>query len=167
MFYFSKLLPKVLTAFKWGVGLHLYQILSTDPTHLMDAARITFAGYFIWTACVTCIKLSILLVYNDFFYCLTWFIHCVRVTMVLCLLFAIGFIVGLCLQCTPFEMNYNPAVPGGRCGISRKGGFYVSGALNLFLDVVIVALPLPVVWTLKIAPLKKLGVTAMFGLGAL
>jgi hypothetical protein len=143
----------------------MWEIISTDPSHLLDAAAITFAGYFVWLACVTCIKLSILFVYRDLFYCITWFTRFVHAMMVLCVLFFIGFMIGICLQCTPFEYNYNPSVPGGHCGISRSGGFYVIGSLNLFMDVVLVVMPLPVVWTLKISFLKKLGVSAMFGLG--
>lgn len=87
--------------------------------------------------------------------------------MTICVLFFFGFLVGLCIQCTPFEANYNSQVPGAKCGISLGDGFILSGSINLFLDFVLVVLPLPVIWTLKISGPKKLGVSAMFSLGIL
>lgn len=138
--------------------------MATDPTHLMDAGAITFAGYPIWLACVTLIKIAILIAFTDFFFCLVWFMRCVYATMVLCGLFFVGFMAGLMTQCSPIEYNWNPYIEG-HCNLGRKDGFYLVGGCNLFLDIVIVLLPMPVVWTLNISRLKKVGVSAMFGLG--
>jgi hypothetical protein len=87
--------------------------------------------------------------------------------MILCMLCFLGSIIGLCTQCTPFAYNYDHTIPGGHCGISVRGGFYLIGSVNLFMDFVLVVMPLPAVWTLRISRLKKLGVSAMFGLGFL
>jgi hypothetical protein len=87
--------------------------------------------------------------------------------MAICVIYLMGFMVALCVQCTPFEANYNPAAPGAKCGISRSNGFLLSGSINFVLDFILVVLPLPVIWTLKISGPKKLGVSAMFSLGVL
>lgn len=143
------------------------QILSTDPSHLLDAGAITFAGYFVWAASVTCIKLSILLGYYDFFFVVTWFVRCVYAVIGLTVLLFLAIIIGLLTGCTPIQFNWDPSIPGGHCGLARSDSFYLSGALNLALDIIIVVLPLPVIWTLKVSGLKRMGISAMFSLGAM
>ncbi|OAG05885.1 uncharacterized protein CC84DRAFT_1090992, partial [Paraphaeosphaeria sporulosa] len=150
-----------------GVGLHMSEILSTDPSHLLDAGAITFAGYFVWSTSVTCIKLSILLGYHDFFFVITWFVRCVYVVKGLTVLLFLANIIGLLAGCSPIQYNWDTSIPGGHCGITRSQSFYLSGALNLALDIIIVVLPLPVIWTLRVSGLRKLGISLMFSLGAM
>ena len=143
------------------------QILSTDPSHLWDAGAITFAGYPIWAASVTCIKLSILLGYYDFFFVVRWFVRCVYVVIGLTVVLFVAIMIGLFTGCSPIQYNWDTSIPGGHCGLPRNESFYLSGALNLALDIIIVVLPLPVIWTLKVSSLKKAGISAMFSLGAM
>jgi hypothetical protein len=148
--------------FKWGQ----WDILSTAPIDFYHAEAVAFGGCLIWMVCVSCIKLSILFAYREFFFCVVWFHRCVYAMIVLCVLFCIGFILGLCLRCTPFESIYNFTIEG-RCTISQDQISRLISGVNLFMDIVLLVMPLPVVWTLRISFLKKLGVSAMFGLGLL
>jgi hypothetical protein len=150
--------------FKWGQ----WDIISTAPIVLYHAEAVAFGGCLIWIACVSCTKLSILFAYREFFFCVVWFHRCVYAMIVLCVLFCIGFILGFCLRCTPFELNYKSwTTLDGRCIISAEDIFYLMSGVNLFMDIVLLVMPLPVVWTLRISFLNKLGVSAMFGLGLL
>ena len=49
----------------------------------------------------------------------------------------------------------------------QSSGFVISCALNLSLDVVIVALPLLPVWKLQMATTRKVAITGIFGMGLL
>lgn len=64
------------------------------------------------------------------------------------------------------EKNFNYTVEG-TCAISLPDGFILAGSLNMLLDVILVVLPVPVVWGLRIGRAEKMGICAMFGLGIL
>lgn len=43
---------------------------------------------------------------------------------------------------------------------------YISAAMiNLILDLIVIALPMPVLWTLQMALLNKIAISAIFGVG--
>lgn len=154
-------------AYKWGVGLHLHEILATDSSHLLDARKITWVRSFFYITIATTIKLSILFTYHEIFRVVQWFIYCVWATMALCILVLVISLVRLCTTCKPIEANYIPDLPGAKCSMSVVKIFVVSGSVNMALDVFLVLLPLPVVWKLEASRRKKLGISLMFGLGIL
>lgn len=66
----------------------------------------------------------------------------------------------------PLGANWDRTVPGDKCGHMR--GLFISiGTINLVLDVGVIILPMPVLWNLQLAVRKKLGLTAIFGIGAM
>jgi hypothetical protein len=60
-------------------------------------------------------------------------------------------------------MNWDRTVKG-TCG-DRTGAYLSHHIIILVLDFSIVALPMPVLWRLKMSRSKKLGISFMFGLG--
>jgi uncharacterized membrane protein len=67
------------------------------------------------------------------------------------------------LLCRPFEFTWNKTIDGV-CGSSLKA--YLSVAIvNLIIDLSIVALPMPVLWGLKMARKKKVAITFILCLG--
>jgi hypothetical protein len=157
---FTTLLTK--PEFKWGSwGIH-----GIDGSNFGHMMAVEWARWFTWTTCVSCIKLSILFAYRDLFRCITWFVRCVHAMMIFCVLCLIAFILVFCLRCKHFTSNFG-GFDDYNCAIKIEETFYLIGGVSLFTDFVLLVMPLPVVWTLKISPLKKLGVSAMFGLGLL
>lgn len=69
------------------------------------------------------------------------------------------------LICTPVALNWDPFVPG-HCADQRMAYFFTA-IINLLIDIGIVMLPMPLVWKLQMPIAKRIGVIAMFGLGAL
>ncbi|KAF2649439.1 hypothetical protein K491DRAFT_549366, partial [Lophiostoma macrostomum CBS 122681] len=68
--------------------------------------------------------------------------------------------------CRPFAYNWNKITIAGRCG--DIVAYYLSTAiLNLLIDVVIVALPLPILWGLQMNIARKISLTFIFSMGAL
>lgn len=77
----------------------------------------------------------------------------------------IGFSLGTVFQCNPIAFNWDKTIPGGTC-MEVKTGFLVSGSVNLIIDVILVAMPAPIVWRMQhVTAIKKLGIIAMFSLG--
>ncbi|KAJ5684618.1 uncharacterized protein N7477_000963 [Penicillium maclennaniae] len=53
---------------------------------------------------------------------------------------------------------------GGTCG-NRPAAFMVAGIMNVVTDLMVIALPLPHVWKLKLNVQKKIGLTSVFCVG--
>ena len=70
------------------------------------------------------------------------------------------------LICRPFAFNWDKVSIKGHCG--NTFAYYLSTAIvNLLIDVAIVALPLPLLWSLQMRTSRKLALTAIFSLGAM
>ncbi|EME82988.1 uncharacterized protein MYCFIDRAFT_80561 [Pseudocercospora fijiensis CIRAD86] len=71
-------------------------------------------------------------------------------------------------QCTPVSYTWNQVLPGqereGTC-ISRRSIFYAFGALNICYDVIVLFLPVPLLLTLQIPVIKRIGVSSVFLVG--
>lgn len=82
-------------------------------------------------------------------------------------LYWLGFTMGTLFQCTPMAFNWDRTIPGGKC-MKPKMGFLISGSINLVVDVILVAMPIPVVWRMQhVTTMKKIGIIGMFSLGLL
>lgn len=68
------------------------------------------------------------------------------------------------LLCRPFAYNWNKTIDGS-CADTRKA-WISAGIINLLIDACIIYMPLPLLWKLQIPIAKKIGITAMFGVGA-
>lgn len=84
-------------------------------------------------------------------------------------IFVISYMVILeCLflfGCNPIQKAWDVAIEG-QC-ISRASIFLAGTCASIFIDIVLVITPLPVVVGLNMAPKKRVGVACMFGLGGL
>lgn len=67
-------------------------------------------------------------------------------------------------QCTPRHKQWNPTVPG-RCQDRRQTGVF-SGSINVVSDLLILLLPLPVIWRLRMTRNKKFRLLGVFGFGS-
>lgn len=76
------------------------------------------------------------------------------------------FFAGL-LHCVPIEFGWNPRVKGGVCYVSVRKLYITANILNLFGDLGIVILPIPLIWSLHMNTATKAAVSGMFLLGGL
>ncbi|KAK0716162.1 hypothetical protein B0H67DRAFT_582515 [Lasiosphaeris hirsuta] len=68
-------------------------------------------------------------------------------------------------QCSPREKTWNAFIEG-HC-IDVAAATVVAGAVNLFLDIGILITPLWAIWHLQLPMKRKLGISAVFGVGIL
>lgn len=78
--------------------------------------------------------------------------------------FLLATILAECLICQPLSYRWDLAIKGASCGDEQALTMYTAG-LNLLQDIIVVFIPMPILWGLQMAPLKKLGVACIFGLG--
>jgi hypothetical protein len=66
-------------------------------------------------------------------------------------------------QCNPVAYVYDMSIPG-KC--IQQGAFYVStAALNLFTDIIVLAIPIIITWNLQMPLRRKLAVCIILCLG--
>ncbi|KAK3984267.1 hypothetical protein QBC44DRAFT_337302 [Cladorrhinum sp. PSN332] len=80
------------------------------------------------------------------------------------LFYGIGTIIEI-FQCTPVEKIWDPFFVGGSCKINMKIHNYASAGVNLITDILIIALPQKIIWSLKMSKTKKIGVSMLFAIG--
>ncbi|KAF4309732.1 putative integral membrane protein [Botryosphaeria dothidea] len=85
-----------------------------------------------------------------------------------CMFLVFGYWAGSMLQifliCSPFEMNWNPTVPGGHCA-SYNVAFTTIGCVNMVTDLIIMLLPIPFIRKLQMAIGTKIGLYVIFSIG--
>lgn len=87
-----------------------------------------------------------------------------RIIMGIDLAYMLVFIPIFYTNCTPITSAWDPMRSRTDCRPSTHQEF-ASVAVNMFLDVVLVILPLPVVWGLRMPTRKKITVSIMLSFG--
>ena len=110
-------------------------------------------------------KISILLLYHHIFKVNRRF----RLAVYLLMAFNVGY-CGACalvylFSCRPEAKTWNVALPGTCIDLTVIDK--VIGALNIFTDLLILILPIPVIWDLSMTTVRKVGLSAVFGTGIL
>ncbi|KAL8927853.1 MAG: hypothetical protein Q9172_001153 [Xanthocarpia lactea] len=66
-------------------------------------------------------------------------------------------ILGFALQCRPVAYNWDLTIPGGRC-MNREAFTKFTNVGNIVTDILILAMPISIVWSLHLPKNKKIGV---------
>jgi hypothetical protein len=141
-----------------GIG---FQFAETLP-NLETILKMLVAYELIYATSISTIKISVL-----FFY-LRVFVNdglrmATKVALGFVCLWSIGNILQVFLICHPFVKTYSLTAEG-TCG-NQVASFIAIGAFNIITDAIILTLPLPTVWALKMSTPAKLGLTCVFLVG--
>ena len=118
----------------------------------------------IWVFSVTFIRVSVVLLYIRIF-ATRLFRNICYLVLLINVCFFVGTVLADCLICQPISYRWDRLVGGsGSCGTQKSLDLFI-GIFNLFLDVTVVAMPMPVLWGLKMAVGKKVMLTGMFSMG--
>ena len=79
------------------------------------------------------------------------------------LICGLAFILEEFVICRPLAYQWNKSIKGV-CG-DQTLSFLIPGVINLVLDLLIIALPMPVLWNLQMRTAKKIATSAVFGIG--
>lgn len=117
-----------------------------------------------WTVATVFVKLVILFLYMRIFSTRD-FRRWARVLIVLVICFGVTYFGIAMSTCIPLSQFWAP-VAGGHCRnlVNQEIG---SMAPNIFLDICIIALPMPWLWTLQMPLRNKIWITLMFSLGGM
>ncbi|KAF3004320.1 hypothetical protein E8E13_009303 [Curvularia kusanoi] len=143
-----------------GMGYHITELPLANITFI---AKQLVAYQIVYIAAICSVKLSYL-----FFYQRTFPTPEFRKWVWICMGIVLAYWSGCMLQafliCRPFEMNWNPTIPGGHCA-NYNVAFATTGVLNAITDLIIMAFPTPLISRLHLATGAKVGLIAIFAIG--
>lgn len=130
-----------------------------------------FAIELTYCVLITTIKFSILLFYRRVFInhtTSTWFRVAWYIITVWCFLWGVSTFIAAVFQCTPVSYLWTQfsGKTKGKC-VDFTALLIATAAVNIFTDVAVLVLPMPMVWKMKIEKAQKLAVSGIFLLGGL
>ena len=142
-----------------GLGRHIW----APNVHPQLGLIILFASEVVYDTSITIIRMSVLLFYHRIFGKDNRFRIALWITMAILVAWYIAITALAVFQCSPVQKQFDYTIPG-HC-LSFYGTFIGVTAPNFFIDVVLLLLPVPMLWKLKIKKTKKFALTANFLLG--
>ena len=87
-------------------------------------------------------------------------------TVLLVAVWGISFFFSILFECTPINLSLKlpPGSPGIHC-INQTANFWGLSISDVLMDLIILAIPFPFVWSLQMSLKHKFGVSGMFLLG--
>ncbi|PWY94516.1 integral membrane protein [Aspergillus sclerotioniger CBS 115572] len=145
---------------RYGLGL--------DAAYFPDAnvvmfSKIQYAGGPTYILAILCFKVSLLTSYlrvGGFVAAYRWVIIVVVVAVVCN---QVVFTLLLTLACNPVAKQWDTNLPG-KC-IDTVASYYALAGTSLGFDMLIIALPLPVLWSLQLHHSQKVALIGLFALG--
>lgn len=148
----------------------LRKVLPAAFSHFLtqpaDQPKYLFIQNIVWVSANTLVRISILLLYIDIFP-ITKFTRACYVFLALNIAYCLEVIILRLVICVPLSFNWDNNASHGFCRGDVTHAAYVNGVINILLDVFMVMLPMPVLWSLKMATGKKIQLSFVFGLGIL
>ncbi|PYI32701.1 hypothetical protein BP00DRAFT_471966 [Aspergillus indologenus CBS 114.80] len=145
-----------------GLGIHQWELTVEEYN---KSLKVLMAGAVMYIPALGLSKIGLIILY----YRLSDMQRSWRIILWSFTIFVISYMVILeCLflfGCNPIQKAWDVAIEG-QC-ISRASIFLAGTCASIFIDIVLVITPLPVVVGLNMAPKKRVGVACMFGLGGL
>lgn len=147
-----------------GVGFHLGYLEQTQPEVLLVWGKYLLAISLLYFFLVNIPKLAILALYRRLFPQRSMHIIIWILVGILCST-SMATIIAALAACTPFEANYDPALPGAVC-INKEALYVWSSIPNILTDVVILCLPIPTLLKLKVTTRVKWALVFTFLVGS-
>lgn len=130
--------------------------------HANALQQTLYTGSFLYTGCITCIKLSILSLYKRLFP-VKPMINAVHLVGFLVILWCFGVCLVGALTCIPVKKLWDPTVPGGCIDLPKF--YYGLQVPNIVTDFIILVMPMKLVWDLPISRVQKMLLSGIFVLG--
>ncbi|KAI0433454.1 hypothetical protein F5Y09DRAFT_298967 [Xylaria sp. FL1042] len=153
----------LIEAIRYGLGRHIQVV---PPTSIEPYLLYTFLSELYYAIDVTLIKLSILTLYLRLFNVNGYFKRLCYAMMAFVLAWGVAVLLTTIFQCSPVPAAWDKTLPNFKC--FNLAAFVIgSNVPNILADAVIIVLPLPLLWSLKLSTMRKLGLIALFLVAAI
>lgn len=119
---------------------------------------------------ITLAKIAILLFLYRIFKVVPKFRYCAWAVGAIATLWATISVLLIIFSCRPIPAAFRFSIrlrPTTVCAISAPKVIIIFGICNIFVDFMLLIMPMPLLWTLHMTAAKKLGVSVIFANGAL
>jgi hypothetical protein len=146
-----------------GAGRHFAAL---DPQDPVKSQQYAYAAQILLFPALALSKLSICAAYLRIFYSYVLGRRIIQILIVLLILTIIPFDIEIIFQCKPIHVYWTEGRPDSKC-INDLAGLFVNGTVNIFADVVIMAIVLPRVYELKLHKRQRWALIGVVLLGTL
>ena len=119
----------------------------------------------IYPVMVALVKASILCLYLRIFAVNRRFATIVKCFLAIDVAWAIGTLFAIVFQCVPVQATWDLSIQHKTCTASAPS-LIATNVPDIVIDFCLMALPMPMIWQLKLSTRRKIGLTAIFALGA-
>lgn len=149
-----------------GAGRHAAALFTQHLDTPITAQKYAYAAQIILFPALAVPKMSICLTYLRVFEADMRGRYMIRALLVLLVLLTFPFMFEVAFQCNPIHVYWSEARPADKC-LADFAGFILSGSLNIFCDVALMAIVLPRVLELQLHRRQKWALTGIVLLGTL
>ncbi|KAB8220660.1 hypothetical protein BDV33DRAFT_203301 [Aspergillus novoparasiticus] len=145
---------------RWGLGLHAEYF----PTaNVKQFSKIQYAGGPLYSMSLLGFKVSLLASYLRIGGFVKVYRTIIIVAIVAVIVNQVIFTFLFIFPCRPIAMQWDPDL-SGKC-IDTLKSYYALAGTSLGFDIVIIALPLPVLWKLQLGKRQKVALCCVFAIG--
>lgn len=149
-----------------GAGRHAAAIFAMGSASPITSQKYAYAAQIIVFPALAVSKMSICLMYLRIFYEDKRGRYMIRALLVLLVLLTFPFMFEVAFQCNPVHVYWSEGRPADKC-LADFVGFLLSGSLNIFVDVALMAIVLPRVLELQLHRRQRWALTGIVLLGSL
>ncbi|RAL04833.1 uncharacterized protein BO80DRAFT_209742 [Aspergillus ibericus CBS 121593] len=146
-----------------GYGVHMWNL--TVPV-LELYAKTILAGTIIYLPALATAKFALLMLYYRLMSMLRVWRRIIYVVAFIIAGYSLAITLSLIFACNPIAKNWDVTITHGHC-IDRTGFYLATAITNTVSDIILVLIPIPVVFRLRLPLVQKLGISCMFGIGCL
>ncbi|KAI5863307.1 hypothetical protein GGS23DRAFT_604921 [Durotheca rogersii] len=150
----------MLAACRYGYGRHVISLSTSDR---FEAFKYFYLCQVTYKACINLTKASILLLYLRIFSGVLWFRWMCRFVLTCVIMYCIASVTATIFQCTPITKAFDKSIEGS-C-IDNGHFWYANAGFSITTDVLILILPIPLVYVLRIPNVQKVALIMVFALG--
>ncbi|THC99528.1 hypothetical protein EYZ11_000988 [Aspergillus tanneri] len=146
---------------KWAFGKHEHDV---PQELLIQTLKLYFVAQILYKINIGLTKISILLLYIRLFIQRWFFITCLTWVAIISS-FTLSTVISSILQCSPVQYAFNKSIRSGGSCFNLTAFWYANAVFNIFSDLVLVALPVPVICKLHLPLKSKLVLCSIFAVG--
>ncbi|EME85272.1 uncharacterized protein MYCFIDRAFT_83369 [Pseudocercospora fijiensis CIRAD86] len=145
-----------------GLGRDVWTLTYHEITRTL---KLLYADELLYVGSLGTVKIALLLTYLRFF-SVPRFRQLVYIMIGVNVCYMLAFMLGSAFQCKPISMTWNrwDGEHKGTC-VSFNGLGWTSAICNIVIDLIVIGMPMPLLWTMKLDNKKKFMVMLMFGVG--
>ncbi|KAK4183398.1 hypothetical protein QBC35DRAFT_114423 [Podospora australis] len=145
-----------------GAGKHAWEV---DIFEMSALERAAWYGILFYNLSLSFSRISILLLYRRIF-TYSWAKRAIQITLVLVVAIGIWLVVSVCTACIPLEAFWNWSLFWTQHVYCQPINlWWANAALHIVSDLVVMALPMPVLSSLKLPRRQKYALVGVFALG--